>query len=152
MICRLSRASAERAVLTAAAPLIQTRIQLLGQAPEMLGFLLTESAPQIADDALAQVSKDVTGARAVLAAATTALAALAGLGESEWRTERLEQVLRAAIVEGMNLKPRLAFAPLRVAISGRRVSPPLFESMEILGRTACLERLSALDARLGDAG
>ena len=50
--------------------------------------------------------------------------------------------MRAALVEGLGLKPRLAFGPVRVAISGRRISPPLFESLELLGRERSLERLA----------
>ena len=50
---------------------------------------------------------------------------------------------------GEGIKPHLAFGPLRVAITGRQVSPPLFESMEILGAASCLARLRALRQRLG---
>ncbi|ETJ01310.1 MAG: Glutamate-tRNA ligase, partial [Actinomyces urogenitalis DORA_12] len=64
-------------------------------------------------------------------------------------TERLEEALRAAIVEGLEIKPRLAFGPLRVAVTGRQVSPPLFESMEILGQDSSLVRLRALRSQLG---
>ncbi len=53
----------------------------------------------------------------------------------------IEEALRAALVEGLGLKPRHAFGPVRVAITGRRVSPPLFESMELLGRERSLARL-----------
>jgi glutamyl-tRNA synthetase len=60
----------------------------------------------------------------------------------------LQTVLRAAVVDGLGLKPRVAFAPLRVAITGRRVSPPLFESMEILGRESCLTRIATLAEHL----
>ncbi len=54
-----------------------------------------------------------------------------------WRTSPrtpIEAALREALVDGLGLKPKVAFAPLRVAVTGRRVSPPLFESMELLGR------------------
>lgn len=53
-------------------------------------------------------------------------------------------MLRAALVEGLGIKPRLAYGPVRVALTGRRVSPPLFESLEILGRDESLARLRAL--------
>ena len=56
--------------------------------------------------------------------------------------------MRGAIVDDMGIKPRLAFGPLRAAISGRRISPPLFESMELLGRSSSLVRLRALRERL----
>ena len=58
----------------------------------------------------------------------------------------IEQVLREVLVEGLGIKPRFAFTPLRVAISGRRISPPLFESMELLGREAVLARIERLAA------
>ena len=83
------------------------------------------------------------------------IGALEGLAEDQWTAARLEEVLRAAIVEGRGMpggegiKPRLAFGPLRVAVTGRQVSPPLFESMEILGAPASLARLRALRDRLG---
>ena len=76
-----------------------------------------------------------------------ALAALEAL--PTWAAADIEATLRAAIVEGMGVKPKLAFGPLRVAITGRRVSPPLFESMEILGREPSLLRLRRLRSQLG---
>ena len=62
--------------------------------------------------------------------------------------EPVQDALKAAIVEGMGIKPRFAFTPLRTAVSGRRVSPPLFESMEILGKDASLARLRRLRTTL----
>ncbi|MFZ0158845.1 MAG: glutamate--tRNA ligase [Kineosporiaceae bacterium] len=135
--------AAQLAVLDAAAPLVQTRIQLLGEAPAMLGFLFTADADLvIEDDALAQVTKDPDSARAVLDTAAAVLAAV------DWDVAPIEAALRTAIVDGLGIKPKLAFTPLRVALSGRRISPPLFESMQILGRPATLARLAALRARL----
>ena len=69
-------------------------------------------------------------------------------GLTEFTTASLEEALRARIVDEMEVKPRLAFGPLRVAVTGRQVSPPLFESMEILGRESSLARLRALRASL----
>ena len=134
----------EQEVLTAAAPLIQTRVQLLCEARAMLGFLFVGDDALVLDETAVAKLKD--SAPAVLDAA---LAALEALGEQEWVTARLEEVLREAIVEGLGIKPRLAFGPLRVAVTGRQVSPPLFESMEILGAASSLERLRALRTRLG---
>ena len=54
-----------------------------------------------------------------------------------------EESLKTSLVDGLELKPRKAFAPVRVAISGRTVSPPLYESMELLGRERSLARLGA---------
>lgn len=131
----------EREILTEAAPLIQTRIQLLGEATGMLGFLF------VADDALEMdekaVSKLKDNAVDVLDAAIETVEGL-----TEFTTAALEESLRARIVDEMGVKPRLAFGPLRVAVTGRQVSPPLFESMEILGRDSSLTRLRALRASL----
>ena len=69
-------------------------------------------------------------------------------GLTEFTTAALEESLRARIVDEMGVKPRLAFGPLRVAVTGRQVSPPLFESMEILGRDSSLTRLRALRSSL----
>ncbi len=80
----------------------------------------------------------------VVAAARDALGALA-----DWTTESIDEALRAALVEGLGLKPRNAFGPVRVAVTGRKVSPPLFESLELLGRE---ESLARLDAAPGAAG
>lgn len=130
----------EQEILTQAAPLVQTRIQLLREARGMLGsFFVADGELEVDEKALGKL-KD--SAPAVLDAAIKALETL-----EEWATERLEEVLRAAIVEGMEIKPRLAFGPLRLAISGRPVSPPLFESMEILGKASSLARLRALRSR-----
>ena len=69
----------------------------------------------------------------------TARAALETL--QQWTTADIEQALRSSLIEGLGLKPKLAFGPVRLAITGRRVSPPLFESMELLGREKSLARL-----------
>ncbi|MEY2407083.1 MAG: glutamyl-tRNA synthetase, partial [Acidimicrobiaceae bacterium] len=60
-----------------------------------------------------------------------------------WTAAAIEDVLRAALVDGLGLKPRNAYGPIRVAVTGRTVSPPLFESMELLGRDRSLARLRA---------
>jgi glutamyl-tRNA synthetase len=121
------------------APHIQERTQLLGEIPEMVAFLFTEDAALVvADDARATLDAD---AARILDAATVALTALV-----DWSTANLEGILRTALIEGLELKPRSAFGAVRTAISGRRISPPLFESMEILGRDSTLTRLAALRA------
>lgn len=127
-------------LLTKAAPLVQERMQLLGEAPAMLGFLFTSDADLVVeDDALASLKGDT---------ATVLEASIAALeGVQDWTTEAVEGALRAALIDELGLKPRVAFGPLRVAVSGRRISPPLFESMEILGKESTLTRLRALAAR-----
>ncbi|MCX7522048.1 glutamate--tRNA ligase [Microbacterium sp. STN6] len=134
----------QRDTLDQAAPLVKERVQLLGETPGMLGFLFTDAAGLvIEEDARATLKENAVE---VLSAS---LAALDGLGDDEWRHETLEERLRTALVDGLGIKPRLAFGPLRVAVSGRRVSPPLFESMQILGRTETLTRIERLQASLG---
>ncbi|WP_144757445.1 glutamate--tRNA ligase [Curtobacterium pusillum] len=127
-------------VLTKAAPLVQERMQLLGEAPGLLGFLFTaDDDLVIEDDALGTLKPD---AGDVLRASIAALEPL-----DEWTTESIEGALRASLIDGLGLKPRLAFGPLRVAVSGRRISPPLFESMEILGKDSTVTRLRRLADR-----
>ncbi|MGH8940416.1 MAG: glutamate--tRNA ligase, partial [Actinomycetes bacterium] len=60
---------------------------------------------------------------------------------STWETAPIERALRSALVDGLGIKPKHAFGPVRVAVTGRRVSPPLFESLELLGRETTLRRL-----------
>jgi len=138
----------ELARLKAIAGLIQTRIVKLTEAADLVApFYLGDDMIAIADDARAQLDAQ---SPAVLDAALQALGDIDDhprgvLGaESDWSAERIEAVLRSAIVEGLGVKPKFAFGPLRTAVSGRRISPPLFESMEILGKTSTLARLQAL--------
>lgn len=125
-----------RAMLDAAAPLVQERMTLLGEAVGMLGFLfLADDALEVADDARAALRDD---APAVLDAARAALE------DVEFTAGPIQEALTEAVVTGLGLKPRVAFTPLRVAVTGRRVSPPLFESMELLGRDVVLARIDRL--------
>ena len=133
----------QRALLAAATPLVQTRMNLLGEAPDLLRFLFVDDAALVVeDDALKKIGDDPA---AVLDRAVTEVEAVP---EDSFTAAALEDVLRTAIVEDMGIKPRLAFGPLRSAISGRRISPPLFESMELLGKPSSLVRLRALRDRL----
>ncbi|MDO5495906.1 MAG: glutamate--tRNA ligase [bacterium] len=128
-------------VLRAAVPIIKERLTTLADAAPMVQFLLTPDADlEIAEDARATLKED---APQVLSAARDALSEL-----PDFTTTEIEQALRLALVEGLGIKPRFAFGPLRVAVSGAKVSPPLFESMEILGRESTLARLDALAASL----
>jgi glutamyl-tRNA synthetase len=122
------------ALLRSAVPLVQERMNTLSESVDMLGFLFVdENAFTVDPDAAAKV---LTGdAGAVLEASAKALA------DVEWTTEAIEAALRASLIDGLGLKPKNAFGPVRVAISGRRISPPLFESLELLGREKSLHRL-----------
>jgi len=133
----------QRAVVVAAAPLVQPRMALLGEAPAKVAFLFAEDgAVPVEPEALAALRPEAAD---VLDAA---LAALEEIEAEGFTTSAVESALRGAIVEGLGIKPRLAFGPVRTAVTGQRVSPPLFESMEILGRESSLVRLRALRGRL----
>ena len=123
----------QQAVLDAAMPLVAERMNKLTEAVDMLSFLLVDEADFTRVD---EVGDD--GAP-VVKAAYDALSAL-----PEWTTVAIDEALRVALVEELGLKPRLAFGPVRVAVTGRRVSPPLFESLELLGRDRALARLAAV--------
>lgn len=130
--------AAEDAILEAAAPLIQERVTVLSEAPELLSFLfVTADKITIDEDALAGMPENVGE---VLAAAVSALSAI---DEKDFKTEPVQNALNHALIEVLELKPRFAFGPLRTGISGRRISPPLFESMEILGKAETIARLEA---------
>jgi glutamyl-tRNA synthetase len=134
---------AEHDLLVRATPLVQPRMNLLSEAPDMLRFLfVADEDLVVADDATKKIGQDP------VAVLRRAIAELTAVPEAEFLPEYLEEVLRAAIVDDLGIKPRLAFGPLRSAVSGRRISPPLFESMELLGRTSTLARLEAFAARL----
>jgi glutamyl-tRNA synthetase len=123
-------------LIAAGARLIQERISKLSDAVEMLGFLFVDGAGfKIDPDDAAKV---LTPASAeVLAAADKALARL-----DQWTLGGITDALRAALLDELGLKPKAAFVPVRVAVTGRRVSPPLFESVQLLGRDRTLRRLA----------
>ncbi|MEG0029268.1 MAG: glutamate--tRNA ligase, partial [Aurantimicrobium sp.] len=106
-------------ILAAAAPLVQTRMNVLSEAPELLEFLFTP-ASQItyAEDAL----KGLPENSAVVVAAS--VEALELIPEAEFTHDVIQEALNSALIDGLELKPRIAFGPLRTAISGRRISPP----------------------------
>jgi glutamyl-tRNA synthetase len=134
----VSVSSEEDAILSAAAPLIQERLQVLSEAPDLLSFLFKKSAEiTIDEDALAGMPENMAE---VLAAAVSAISEIE---ESNFKTAPVQEALNHALIEVLGLKPRFAFGPLRTGISGRRISPPLFESMEILGKSETIARLEA---------
>jgi glutamyl/glutaminyl-tRNA synthetase len=121
----------DEARVRAAAPLVQEKIQRLGEFPAFAGFLFHDVAPDAAD---------LNGGSPMLEAATSALASL-----EPFTAESIEAALRA-IADGLGLKPRQAFQPIRLAVTGSKVSPGLFESIELLGRDETLDRLRAAAA------
>jgi len=123
-------------LIRAVVPLISERMETLGQASGMVGFLFTDEIVVDEVDAAKILGEQSSE---VLASAEAALSAL-----GEWNTEAIEGALRLALIDGLGLKPKVAFGPVRLAITGRRVSPPLFESMELLGAERSLSRIAAL--------
>ncbi len=138
--------SEQDALLTAAAPLVQERSVVLSDAARMLAFLFVDEDAFVLDEDAAAKTLGADAAP-VLDAALTGLDAL-----STWSAAEIEGSLKATLIDGLELKPRKAFAPVRVAVSGRTVSPPLYESMELLGRERSLARLRAGAERAGGLG
>ena len=137
-----ARPDADPQVVRAAAPLVQERCTLLSDAAAMLDFLLVSPTEFAIDPAAA--GKTLTASAAPVLA--TGLAALTGV--ADWRAADLETALREALIDGLGLKPRVAFGAIRVATTGSTVSPPLFESLELLGRDLTLARLAAAQGSL----
>ena len=125
----------ERGLLDRAMPLVHERMNTLAEAPALLAFLFVDEESFTRDETDVEKALDDDG-RAVVGAARDALAAL-----QAWETSNIEHALRTALVEELGLKPRNAFGPVRVAVTGSRISPPLFESLELLGRERSLGRL-----------
>jgi glutamyl-tRNA synthetase len=118
-----------------AADLVQTRIVVLGDAWDLLKFLNDDEYAIDPKAAAKELGADVGP---VLDAALGALD-----GVTDWTTASIEDALKAALIDDLGLKPRKAFGPIRVAATGTTVSPPLFESLELLGRERSLHRLRA---------
>ena len=126
----------EHAIITAAGPLLQERMIVLSEAVGMLGFLISEKAElEFEKEALEGLPEN---AGDVVRAAHAVLTDL-----KDFTAANIQDRLNAELVERLELKPRIAFGPVRVAVSGRRVTPPLFESMEILGKELSLARLES---------
>jgi glutamyl-tRNA synthetase len=118
-------------LVTKAAPLVQEKIARLAEVPGFAGFLFGDVEPDPAD---------LDGGAPMLAATEEALTSL-----EPFEAAAIEASLRAA-ADALGLKPRQAFQPVRVAVTGSKVSPGLFESIELLGRETTLSRLRAAAA------
>jgi len=125
----------QKDLLLAATPLVQERLETLSQVPGMLSFLFVEEKDFVVDheDAEKSLTHDILPA---LAASVKVINEL-----KEFKTQTLHDELNRVLVTEMGLKPRIAFTALRVAVTGRRVSPPLFESMEIMGKEKVVSRI-----------
>ncbi|MCH8994715.1 MAG: glutamate--tRNA ligase, partial [Chloroflexi bacterium] len=124
-------------------PLIRERIKRLDEVAGMAEGFFTDDLPYTADDLLGKrFRENAVGASEALQQAKTRLETLAA-----WEHEPMEAALRS-LAEERELKAGDLFMLLRVAATGRAVSPPLFESMEVLGRERCLRRLDEAVERL----
>uniref|UniRef100_UPI0040499C48 glutamate--tRNA ligase n=1 Tax=Candidatus Planktophila sp. TaxID=2175601 RepID=UPI0040499C48 len=130
----ITGSDSEIALVRLALPLIQERIVTLSEVPAMLAFLFTK---EFAVDEAARPKIADTDSKKILKRALSDLTPL-----SSWDHVAIEGVLRASLIEEMGLKPRIAFSALRIAATGSTISPPLFESMELLGKEVCLERIA----------
>ena len=117
------------------AEMLQTRIVVLSDAWNLIRFLYVPNDRFEVDEAAARKNLKADTQEVVDAS----IAALEAVGE--WNTESIEAALKGALIDRLELKPRKAFGPVRVAVTGSHVSPPLFESLELLGRELTLERL-----------
>jgi glutamyl-tRNA synthetase len=131
----ISGTDSELALVKKALPLIQERIVKLDEAPALLKFLFVTDF-RVDADAVSKITD--SAAKDILKRSLKELESV-----DTWNHESIEAVLRASLIEELGLKPRIAFTALRIATTGSTISPPLFESMELLGKDACLERISA---------
>ena len=122
-------------LVKAALPIIQERIVTLSEIPAMLKFLF---AKEFTVDAEEKPKLLESGAQEVLKVALDKTSSLAN-----WDHASIEEVLRKALIEELGLKPRIAFSALRIALTGSHISPPLFESMQLLGKERSLARISS---------
>jgi glutamyl-tRNA synthetase len=129
----ITGSSDEIELVKRALPIIQERIVTLSEIPAMLNFLFVknfsvdpEEKPKLAEASAQEVLK-------------VALSKVEPL--ENWNHTAIEEVLRKALIEDMGLKPRIAFSALRIAVTGSHISPPLFESLELLGKAGSIARI-----------
>ena len=122
-----------------AAELVQTRIKVLSEADDLLKFLITPDADLVLDEKSAKKNLKEDAVEVL----NVSIEEIEGIDASAFTASALETALQGRLIEQMELKPRKAYGALRVAISGAAISPPLFESMELLGKDSTLARLRA---------
>jgi glutamyl-tRNA synthetase len=132
----------DEAAFVRMAPLVQERVAVLGEVPGMVDFLFLEK-PELDERSWAEATKDPEAAAAVLRGV------IDGFQQCPWEAEALHAAT-SAVAESVGRKLARAQAPVRVAVTGRTVGPPLFESLEVLGRETTLARLRSALVRLAD--
>ena len=131
-------------MLAGAVPLVQTRVAVLTELPDLVRFLFVPE-DEFAVDPAAAAKALGAGSDEVLLAAVEALEPL-----TDWTTETVQGAVDGALIEGRGLKRGKAYLPLRAAVCGSSVSPPLPESMALLGRERTLRRLRAAAGSVGE--
>ncbi len=123
-------------VVKSALPIIQERIVKLAEIPAMLSFLFAKDfkvSPEELNKIIDEASQNIL---------KVALSKVGSL--TSWDHTSIEAVLRLALIDEMGLKPRVAFSALRIAVTGSHISPPLFESLQLLGKERSIERIKAV--------
>jgi len=123
-------------VVKSALPIIQERIVKLAEIPAMLSFLFVKDF-KVAPEELSKITD--AASQNVLKVALSKVEAL-----SSWDHASIESSLRVALIEELGLKPRIAFSALRIAVTGSHISPPLFESLQLLGKERSIDRIKAV--------
>ena len=123
-------------VVKSALPIIQERIIKLSEIPAMLNFLFVKDF-KVADEELGKLQDEAS--QNVLKVALAKVEPL-----QSWDHAGIEAVLRSALIDELGLKPRIAFSALRIAVTGSHISPPLFESLELLGKERSIARIKAV--------
>ncbi len=126
----------EIAVVKSALPIIQERIVKLAEIPAMLSFLFAKDF-KVSPEELNKISDEAS--QNILKVALSKVGSL-----TSWDHTSIEAVLRLALIDEMGLKPRVAFSALRIAVTGSHISPPLFESLQLLGKERSIERIKAV--------
>ena len=129
----ITGSSDEIELVKKALPIIQERIVTLSEIPAMLNFLFVK---EFSVDAEEKPKLAEASAQEVLKVALSKVEPL-----ENWNHTAIEEVLRKALIEEMGLKPRIAFSALRIAVTGSHISPPLFESLELLGKAGSIARI-----------
>ncbi|HXF52190.1 MAG TPA: glutamate--tRNA ligase [Dehalococcoidia bacterium] len=134
----------DREVVRRAAPLVRERIKRLDESVAMMDFFFWDEIHYSREELLGKAyAADPEGAARAL---TLALESLEQV--TDWRHEAIEAPMRA-LAERLGVKTGALFGLVRVAVTGKSVSPPLFESMAIVGKERCLRRLHAALDLLG---
>ncbi len=123
-------------VVKSALPIIQERIVKLAEIPAMLSFLFIKDFKVVPEE-LSKITD--AASQNVLKVALSKVEAL-----SSWDHASIESSLRVALIEELGLKPRIAFSALRIAVTGSHISPPLFESLQLLGKERSIDRIKAV--------